>query len=94
EDDPAVAQATAPLAAGALIDRPFLDDQTDLLGAAQIAKLHHILEDTSRTLVDDIVRAANGTDHRQMARSAHRLGSAASALGLVGLFERCREVED
>ncbi len=94
EDDPAVAQATAPLAAGALIDRPFLDDQTDLLGAAQIAKLHHILEDTSRTLVDDIVRAANGADHGKMVRSAHQLGSAASALGLVGLFERCREVED
>lgn len=89
-DEPAAAQ----LATGALIDRHFLDDQKELLGAAQIAKLHHLLEATSAELIADIASAASDGDHRQMARSAHQLGSAASALGLVRLFERCREIEE
>ncbi len=40
---PGVEPAAAQLAAGALIDRHFLDDQRELLGPAQIAKLHHLL---------------------------------------------------
>lgn len=94
EDDPEVEPAAAQLAAGALIDKHFLDDQQELLGAAQIAKLHHLLGETSEKLIDDIAKAAAAGDHKQLARSAHQLGSAAGALGLVGLFEHCREVEE
>lgn len=93
EDDPEVEQAAAQLAAGALIDKHFLDDQKELLGPIQIAKLHRLLQETSDKLIEDISKAAEIGDHKQLARSAHQLGSAASALGLVHLFERCREVE-
>ncbi|PSO18228.1 hybrid sensor histidine kinase/response regulator [Bradyrhizobium sp. MOS003] len=93
EDDPKVEPAAVQLSAGALIDRRFLDDQRELLGSAQIAKLHHLLGETSECLIDDIAKAATSGDRKQLARSAHQLGSAASALGLVRLFERCREVE-
>ncbi|WP_314945016.1 hybrid sensor histidine kinase/response regulator [Bradyrhizobium cosmicum] len=93
EDDPDVEPAAAQLAAGALIDRHFLDDQKGLLGPTRIAKLHHLLQETSDKLIADITKAAAAGDHMQLARSAHQLGSAASALGLVRLSERCREVE-
>lgn len=88
-DEPIAAQ----LAAGALIDRHFLDDQKELLGPVQIAKLHHLLQETSDRLIEDITKAAVIGDHKQLARLTHQLGSAAGALGLVRLFERCREVE-
>jgi HPt (histidine-containing phosphotransfer) domain-containing protein len=52
-----------------------------------------LLEETSKKLIEDIAKAAATGDHTQLARFAHQLGSAASALGLVGLFERCREIE-
>jgi len=77
-----------------LIDRHFLDDQKDLLGASQIAKLHHLLRETSGRLIADIAAAAAAGDPKQLARFAHQLGSAASALGLISLFERCREIEE
>ncbi|EHR02401.1 hybrid sensor histidine kinase/response regulator [Bradyrhizobium sp. WSM471] len=93
EDDAQNQPAAAQLAAGALIDRHLLDDQKELLGAAQIAKLHDLLEQTSEKLVEDIAKAAVIGDATQLARCAHQLGSGASALGLVRLFERCREVE-
>lgn len=93
EDEPEVEPAATQLAAGALIDRHFLDDQKDLLGPTQIAKLHHLLQATSDKLISDIARAAQIGEHKQLARFTHQLGSAASALGLVRLFERCREVE-
>ncbi|MGY4496289.1 HPt (histidine-containing phosphotransfer) domain-containing protein [Bradyrhizobium sp. GM24.11] len=76
-----------------MIDRHFLDDQKELLGVSQITKLHHLLDQTSERLVADITAAAASGDHKQLARSAHQLGSAASALGLVRLFERCRDIE-
>ncbi|WP_298241885.1 hybrid sensor histidine kinase/response regulator [uncultured Bradyrhizobium sp.] len=93
EDTPD-APATARLAAGALIDRHFLDDQKELLGPTQIAKLHHLLQETSDKLIADITRAAATGDRKQLARFTHQLGSAAATLGLVRLFERCREVEE
>ncbi|TFV41637.1 hybrid sensor histidine kinase/response regulator [Bradyrhizobium frederickii] len=93
EDDPEAEPTATQLAAGALIDRHFFDDQRELLGAAQIASLHRLLRETSDRLIADIVSAAAAGDHKQVARSAHQLGSAAGALGLVRLFERCREVE-
>nr|WP_249810752.1 MULTISPECIES: hybrid sensor histidine kinase/response regulator [unclassified Bradyrhizobium] len=93
EDDAQNQPATPQLAAGALIDRHFLDDQKELLGAAQIAKLHDLLELTSEKLVEEIAKAAATGDPAQLARGAHQLGSGASTLGLVRLFEFCREVE-
>ncbi|PDT90963.1 ATPase [Bradyrhizobium sp. Y36] len=94
EDAPKVKPAAAAqLSAGALIDRHFLDDQRELLGTAQIAKLHHLLGETSARLIDDIAKAAEAGDRSQLARSAHQLGSAAGALGLVRLFERSGEIE-
>lgn len=93
EDAPEVEPAATQLAAGALIDRHFLDDQKDLLGPMQIAKLHHLLQATSDKLISDIARTAQIGEHKQLARFTHQLGSAANALGLVRLFERCREVE-
>lgn len=93
EDESGDGATDAPLAAGALIDRTFLDDQKELLGPTQIAKLHHLLQETSEKLIADIAAAAASGDHNQLARSAHQLGSAASALGLVHLFERCRDIE-
>jgi CheY-like chemotaxis protein len=83
----------APRETGALIDRHFLDDQKELLGASQITKLHHLLQETSKRLIVDITAGAASGDHKQLARSAHQLGSAASALGLFRLFERCRDIE-
>lgn len=93
EDDPEVEPAAVQPSTGALIDRHFLDDQRELLGAAQIAKLHHLLDETSAKLIEDIDRAAAADDSNRLARSAHQLGSAASALGLVRLFDRSREIE-
>jgi CheY-like chemotaxis protein len=93
EDDPWDAPAAPQLAADGLIDRHFLDDQRELLGPAQIEKLRHLLGETSARLIDDVAKAAAASDHAQLARSAHQLGSAASALGLVRLFDRCRDVE-
>ncbi|MCG2625784.1 ATP-binding protein [Bradyrhizobium sp. WYCCWR 13023] len=94
EDEPEHGATDAPLVSGALIDRHFLDDQKELLGTSQITKLHHLLRETSEKLIADIKAAAAAADPRQLARSAHQLGSAASALGLVSLFERCREIEE
>jgi signal transduction histidine kinase/DNA-binding response OmpR family regulator len=93
EDDRGPSAAAARPAAGALIDRDFLVDQRQLLGASQIARLQLLLEQTSETLVADIVAAAAADDRERLARGAHQLGSAASALGLVRLFEACNAVE-
>jgi HPt (histidine-containing phosphotransfer) domain-containing protein len=93
EDEPRDEPAAVRLAAGALIDRHFLDEQKELLGATQIEKLRRLLHQTSEQLIGDIAKAAEIGEHTQFARCAHQLGSAASALGLVRLFERCREIE-
>ncbi|MCK1476880.1 response regulator [Bradyrhizobium sp. 197] len=93
EDEPQDEPAAVRLAAGALIDRHFLDEQKELLGATQIEKLRRLLHQTSEQLIGDIAKAAEIGEHTQFARCAHQLGSAASALGLVRLFERCREIE-
>ena len=76
-----------------LIDEAFLDDQKELLGAAQIAKLLRLLQQTSVGLTGEIAKAAALSDCARLSRAAHQLGSAASALGLVRLMQRCSEVE-
>jgi signal transduction histidine kinase/ActR/RegA family two-component response regulator/HPt (histidine-containing phosphotransfer) domain-containing protein len=94
EDEPEQGATNQRPETDGLIDRHFLDDQKDLLGASQIAKLHHLLRETSGRLIADIAAAAAAGDPKQLARFAHQLGSAASALGLISLFERCREIEE
>ena len=76
-----------------LVDEAFLDDQKELLGAPQIAKLLRLLQKTSVDLTGEIVKAAALTDRARLSRAAHQPGSAASALGLVRLMQRCSEIE-
>jgi signal transduction histidine kinase/DNA-binding response OmpR family regulator len=76
-----------------LVDEAFLDDQKELLGAAQIAKLLRLLQQTSADLSSEIAKAAAVSDRARLSRAAHQLGSAASALGLVRLMQRCSEIE-
>jgi len=76
-----------------LVDEAFLNDQKELLGDPQIARLLRLLQQTSADLVSDIAKAANVGDRVQLSRAAHQLGSAASALGLVRLMQRCSEIE-
>jgi len=76
-----------------LVDEAFLDDQKELLGAAQIAKLTRLLQQTSADLADEIAKAAAASDRARLSRAVHQLGSAASALGLIRLMQRCSEIE-
>lgn len=76
-----------------LVDEAFLDDQKELLGAAQIAKLTRLLQQTAADLSGEIAKAAAAHDRARLSRAAHQLGSAASALGLVRLMQRCSEIE-
>src|SRR5260221_2601950 len=76
-----------------LVDEAFLDDQKELLGIPQIAKLLRLLQKTSADLAGDIAKAADLGDRARLSRAAHQLGSAASALGLVRLMQRCSEIE-
>jgi CheY-like chemotaxis protein len=76
-----------------LVDEAFLDDQKELLGAPQIAKLLRLLQKTSADLAGEIVKAAALADRARLSRAAHQLGSAASALGLIRLMQRCSEIE-
>lgn len=76
-----------------LVDEAFLDDQKELLGSAQIAKLLRLLQKTSADLAGEIAKAAASSDRARLSRAAHQLGSAASALGLIRLMQRCSEIE-
>lgn len=76
-----------------LVDEAFLDDQKELLGAPQITKLLRLLQKTSADLAGEIAKAAALSDRVRLSRAAHQLGSAASALGLIRLMQRCSEIE-
>lgn len=86
EDDLEAEPADVQLTAGALIDRHFLDDQKELLGAAQIAKLHRLLEETSEKLIDDIAKAAT-TGDRMFTNVCTRFGPG-------GTMYRVKKVHD
>ena len=76
------------------LDRPAFPRRPEgAAGRGADRKTPRLLEETSEKLVEDIAKAAATGDPAQLARSAHQLGSAASALGLVRLFEFCREIE-
>jgi CheY-like chemotaxis protein len=76
-----------------LVDEAFLDDQKELLGGPQIAKLLLLLQKTSADLAGEIAKAASLGDRMRLSRAAHQLGSAASALGLIRLMQRCSEID-
>lgn len=76
-----------------LVDEAFVNDQKELLGATQIAKLLRLLQKTAADLAAEIATAAAADDRVRMSRGAHQLGSAASALGLILLMRRCGEIE-
>jgi signal transduction histidine kinase/HPt (histidine-containing phosphotransfer) domain-containing protein/ActR/RegA family two-component response regulator len=76
-----------------LVDEAFLNDQKELLGAPQVAKLLRLLQKTAADLAGEIAKAAALGDRARLSRAAHQLGSAASALGLSRLMQRCSEIE-
>jgi HPt (histidine-containing phosphotransfer) domain-containing protein len=77
----------------ALIDERFLTSQQTLLGPARLRGLLRLFEETSAALLADMKAAAHKNDQAAVARGAHRLGSAASALALARLFYRCTALE-
>jgi CheY-like chemotaxis protein len=76
-----------------LIDEDFLADQQLLLGVTRLRDLQHLFEQTCIGLLQTIAACAEAGDRAAIQRSAHRLGSAASALGLARLFARCTAIE-
>jgi len=76
-----------------LIDAAFLANQQSLLGVTRLRGLRRLFDKTSAGLVQTVAAAAQDGDHHGLARAAHQLGSAASALGLARLFARCTSVE-
>ncbi len=76
-----------------LIDEVFFVDQQELLGVPRLRGLRKIYAETCLPLARGVVEAADAGDHLQVARSAHRIGSAASALGLARLFSECNALE-
>jgi signal transduction histidine kinase/ActR/RegA family two-component response regulator/HPt (histidine-containing phosphotransfer) domain-containing protein len=78
----------------ALIDDDFLADQRILLGAARLRSLTKLFGETSAELLRTIASAARTGDRVSVQRAAHQLGSAASALALSALFNRCTALEN
>ena len=72
-----------------LIDAAFLANQQSLLGVTRLRSLQRLFDKTSADLVRTMAAAAQNGDHRSLARAAHQLGSAASALALARLFAHC-----
>jgi CheY-like chemotaxis protein len=79
--------------ADALIDEKFLATQLDLLGIARLRKLQHLFDATASSLEQTMTACARAGDRTSLARAAHQLGSAASALGLARLLAHCTSVE-
>ena len=87
------APAASPAVADDLIDDPFLANQLGLLGITRLRSLQRLFDETSAALVQTITACARAGDRPSLARAAHQLGSAASALGLARLFAHCTAVE-
>ena len=69
--------------------RDFLANQQVLLGLTRLRSLQRLFDKTSADLVQTMAASAQAGDRHALARAAHQLGSAASALGLARLFARC-----
>ncbi len=77
----------------ALIDEAFFADQQALLGLPRLRTLRTLFAETSAALLQEIDASAAADDRLRLRRSAHQLGSAASALALARLFARCTSIE-
>jgi signal transduction histidine kinase/CheY-like chemotaxis protein len=91
-DDARAHAAPAPRA-DELIDGQFLATQLNLLGIARLRGLQHLFDETSSSLLQTMTACTGAGDRPSLARAAHQLGSAASALGLARLFAHCTSVE-
>lgn len=85
--------AVEPARAVDLIDPAFFAGQQILLGVPRLRGLQRLFDETSVPLVQSIVASAQSGDHLSVQRSAHQLGSAASALGLARLSAHCAFTE-
>ncbi len=77
----------------ALIDNAFFATQQDLLGLPRLRTLRTLFAETSAALLQEIDASAAANDRLRLQRSAHQIGSAASALALARLFARCTSIE-
>ncbi|MES2029158.1 MAG: ATP-binding protein [Pseudomonadota bacterium] len=93
DDQPGTPVGASELTAGSLIDDDFFNDQEELLGVPRLRGLRTIFLDTCLPLTRSMVEAARTGDRHHMQRLAHRIGSAASALGLERLFSQCNGIE-
>jgi CheY-like chemotaxis protein/HPt (histidine-containing phosphotransfer) domain-containing protein len=93
DDLPGAPVGASELTAGSLIDDDFFNDQEELLGVPRLRGLRTIFLDTCLPLTRSMVEAASMGDRHHMQRLAHRIGSAASALGLERLFFQCNGIE-
>jgi CheY-like chemotaxis protein/HPt (histidine-containing phosphotransfer) domain-containing protein len=93
DDLPSAPVGASELTAGSLIDDDFFNDQEELLGVPRLRGLRTIFLDTCLPLTRSMVEAASMGDRHHMQRLAHRIGSAASALGLERLFFQCNGIE-
>jgi CheY-like chemotaxis protein/two-component sensor histidine kinase len=77
-----------------LVDVSFLARQQEILGAVRLTKLRQLFAESSAELIQGLVASAEANEQMAVRRAAHQLGSAASALALVRLFERCTWLEE
>jgi signal transduction histidine kinase/ActR/RegA family two-component response regulator/HPt (histidine-containing phosphotransfer) domain-containing protein len=76
-----------------LIDETYFVGQEDLLGIDRLHALRRIFATTAEERLRTIAAAARARDGAALARAAHQLASAAGALALSRLFERCNAIE-
>ncbi len=76
-----------------LVDADYLARQVGLLGATRVRALADIFSSTASGLVDTMAEALRNEDRALVRRTAHQLGSAASAFGFGRLFARAGWVE-
>jgi signal transduction histidine kinase/AmiR/NasT family two-component response regulator len=77
-----------------LIDEAYLARQLELLGAKRVRALAEIFRTSATGLIDAMRSAVGAEDRPLLRRSAHQLGSAASAFGFGQLFARTGGIEE
>jgi HPt (histidine-containing phosphotransfer) domain-containing protein len=93
DDDEESPGELSPETSDDLIDATFLANQQSLLGVARLRSLQRLFDKTSADLMQTMAASAQDGNGHALARAAHQLGSAASALGLARLFARCTSLE-
>ena len=76
-----------------LLDTLFLSTQEETLGLPRLRRLRGIYADSASELLEKMRHSASTREREDLRRAAHRLGSAASALGLARLFQHCNSLE-